>query len=246
MSGVFMEGGTPFRGALDDLRLFAAALSASTIQALRNCSLPQPAFQAPFAGRPYFVPIGNSELYLGEKDARESSMPLENGKEFFGAAQFAASDGRCALTELRGAPLPGSLRIAMDIESPLNGSEGENLAGPYLDAAPLGPLDSTSQLSGLWIALNGLGRISVRPLSKRDQVIAASTSRAGFDPGKAHRLEVERRASALRVLLDGALALTLDSLPAARNHAAGIAFQVGRRPLSSLPQRIRNLSIEQM
>jgi hypothetical protein len=84
----------------------------------------------------------------------------------------------------------------------------------------------------------------VRRLPRDEQVIASAPRPADFAPLRTHRLVVERQAGTLRVLLDGSPALTLNSPRAGRNQAAGIAFKVGNKPLSRLPQRVRNLSIE--
>ncbi len=245
--GLFMGGGKPYRGALDDMRVYVGALSPSSILALYHCAQPEPAIPTPLAGRLYFVPVGDSELTLGTRGPSDTSAPLENHKEFFGAAQFAVSDGSCRWGALRGTPLPSPVRISMDVElPPMAADNGENLAGPFFDSPPLGPFDRLMQAPGVWIALGRDGRVTVRPLASRGQILAASPALASWDALAVHHLVVERLPRTVRVAVDGAAVMTLPLAADATKPTGGIAFQMPDKPIDTAPQRIRNLTIERM
>ena len=238
--GIFLAGGTPFKGTIDDLRIFPGALSMTQIKALYSCGFPEEAYQAPVSGRPWFVPLGLSEPYFGQKGPDDKSIPLENRKDAFEAVEFASSDGVCAVRNLGGVALPEQFRIAMDVELP-----GSGMAGPFLDAPPLSPADSPidGKYPADWVALDSDGFVTVRPLERGTKVLARSGVIAGFDRGKPHHLVIDRMPDQVRIFVDGNPALKWTRRRVASGRAAGVAFEVRGTPLFGTPQRVRNIVI---
>jgi len=228
--GVFMLGGTPYEGLMDEVRLFDGALTPSWIEALRNCGEFKNRFHTSGAKDGYFVPIGRSELITD----REGS--LENRKERFGAAQLAYSGGDCAMGDLHGSAMPESYRLSMEVELPRTDQDIVLAAGPTVLMEQVGPVETTQE--GYWIALSNDGRVTVRLMRERERSLAEWRIPGGFDAARVHELAVIVQGYALTVEVAGTRVIAIQ-VPKTGGRAAGVAFSTGGTPLHNLPQRVR-------
>lgn len=233
--GVFMLGGTPYEGLLDDLRLFRSALTPTWIQALYNCGESRNRFRSSMGGAGFFVPTGDAELTPGTDGF------LENRKEGFGGAQLAFSDGVCEMKALRGAAMPDAYRLSMEVELPNSGPAVVLSAGPTVLAERAGP--GVVPQRGYWIALSNNGTVAVRPVGDREKTLAEWRDPSGFDAGRAYTLSVAVRGQSLAVDLNGSTVITLRTAETG-GRAAGVAFAAGGTPLHTLPQRVRAVRLK--
>jgi DNA-binding winged helix-turn-helix (wHTH) protein len=252
--GVFMGGGRPLQGSIDDLRVYAIALKNYDVKALYGCTKPEPDLQLPIPGKGYFLSAA-SDIELEREPAGLNLAHYAGG---FGALQFAVSNGRCALKSLQGAAMPRDFRIGMDVSVPKVGRENSR-SGPFFGAPPL-RIDQDLGKSagpGYWLSLNSKGVLELwaagQIMDGAGKPIASSIPLAGFDCSRFHRLEIQVRNGALSVMLDASPARLLDRsgaevlrLKGLRAGCAGVAFLAPVRPLFSTPQKVRNVRVSRM
>jgi hypothetical protein len=248
-AGLFMAGGVPFQGFLDDLRIFAGALWLGEIAAIYRCTSPESALTLPFSGRPYFLPLGNTEMIMEPRPPGASSAPLANYTSGLAAVQFAVSDGRCGYQSLRGAVMPHNLRLRLKIQAPGWGPGRATAAGAFFGSRPLTPrqrLDEPGN-TGVWVGLSSEGTVSVRRVGvgwdRPEGILARASAFPRFDDRKPHDLTIELRGRRLRAWVDTTpvpeVVLAEDA-----EGAAGIAFHASGKPLFSLPLRATDLVID--
>jgi len=252
--GRAIEAGTPFRGAIGDVRVYRRALSAAQVAALYRCTSRQPDLTLAGGQALYYLPaFSDGVLQVGPE--REVLNP---GYGLAGL-QLAQSDGVCRLNSLRGASLGDNLYMAMDLLVPAAAGQLVT-AGPYFRSRAAAPGDGIigGTSAGYWVQLDSDGRVRVRCLNPH-RVVAFTPVPAVFDGIHFHRLETLVRGTSLQVKLDG-VPLEFDqegrpvnvvSIPAAwvgppktgtNQGTAGIAFSSEPRE-SGGHQQARNIVV---
>jgi len=243
--GGFLGNYTHFRGAIDDVRVFNRALQLAEIQGLYGCS----------SGGRYLLPVFPGNIRI------EPSSLIRNAGTGYAGVQLARSDGRCAVTTLRGENVGQNLNMQMDLLVPTDSAGDVSEAGPYFRSRAAAPGDGIigGTSAGYWVQLHSNGMVRIKRLNPH-AVVAFSSARPGFDPAVFHHLEISVRGRGLSVWLDsdrlsfdqaGETVTTIElpplwDRPPAVGHndgAAGIAF--GSELLSSRigGQQVKNLTI---
>lgn len=252
--GRYLHDGTPFRGAIDDVRAYRRALQPQEVQALYRCSAREPDIVLAGVSH-YFLPVFNDGPIVDRK-----TREIRNAGTDFSGVQFARSDGVCAAESLRGAETGQNLRIQVELMVPSDPAGHYTEAGPYFRSrrayAGEGLIGGTS--AGYFVQLDSRGMVKVRRLYPQ-AVVAFSSAPAAFDPAIFHSLEVVAQGEVLRVRLDhielsfdqggrltGSVAIPAEwekSTPRGKNAgAAGIAFLSEDRSRIG-GQRARNIAV---
>ncbi|MGA2269224.1 MAG: LamG-like jellyroll fold domain-containing protein [Bryobacteraceae bacterium] len=221
--GQSLMGGSAFRGAIDDVRVYHRALSAAQVAALYRCSA-----DLKDLASYYYLPVYYSGVAI------DGPATLHNEGLDYSGIQLALPGGECALGSLRGADVGQDLRIAVDLLVPKGPAGTVCEAGPYFRSRRAAPDDGLigGTSAGYWVQLFSNGLVRVKRLNPQ-AVVAFSPPDGRFDAGVFHHLEMEARGSTLDVWLDGKPVLERVAIPAAwegppaigRNEgAAGIAF----------------------
>jgi DNA-binding winged helix-turn-helix (wHTH) protein len=179
-----------FRGAIDDVRVFAHALDSAKVQALYRCS----------AGirdldEFYYLPVANGL-------AIEPNGAFRNDLADYAGVQLARPTRDCSLVSLRGANVAQDLRISVDLLTPSTGGYISG-AGPYFRSRAAAPGDGIlgGTSAGYWVELCSNGVIKVRRLNPL-AVVAFTAGDPRFDASVYHRLEVEAHGEELTVRMD--------------------------------------------
>ena len=198
--GRAMEAGTPFRGAIGDVRVYGRALSAAQIAALYRCTSRQTDLTLAGGQSLYYFPVFSD----GSPQVGPEREVLNPGYGLVGL-QLAQSDGVCRLDSLRGASLGDDLYMAMDLLVPAAAGQLVT-AGPYFRSRAAAPGDGIigGTSAGYWVQLDSDGRVRVRCLNPH-RVVAFTPVPAIFDGTHSHRLETLVRGTILQVKLDGVL-----------------------------------------
>jgi DNA-binding winged helix-turn-helix (wHTH) protein len=203
---------TCFRGAIDDVRVFARALLPAEAQALYRCSARIADAPGP-RGPVYFLPVAseNAPLPVLAITPAAGGLPAsirKIGPDLAGI-QFASSQKGCAINSVRGADVGQDLYMSVELKLPRAGDRTSS-GGPYFRsrraAAGDGLVGGTS--AGYWVQLDSAGVVRVRRLNPHE-VVAFTQPRPGFDPGEFHRLEIAVQGTLLQAALDGS-ALAFD------------------------------------
>jgi hypothetical protein len=256
--GHYLENSTPYRGDIDDVRVYSQALPAPTLMALYRCASGQADFALESGGRYFGLPVFQDAIIQFGPGGE-----IRNDGNDLGGIQLAASDGLCAIESLRGAAVGQDLDIGMEVLVPAQPGGAVAVAGPYFRSRAAAPGDGLigGTSAGYWVQLFSTGVTKVRRLNPH-RVVAFAAAPAGFDPAQFHRLEVSARGSQLRVALDGTalqfdqggVMVTSVAIPAAWegpppsgfNHGtAGVAFASEPRGRAT-GQRFRNLQISSL
>jgi DNA-binding winged helix-turn-helix (wHTH) protein len=198
--GRLVESATPFRGTIQDVRVFARAMGAPWIQAMYRCKSRQADLTLPDGRTFYYLPVFPfAHIRFG--DAHEIRQA---GTELSGV-QFARLDGGCAIESLRGADAGQDLTVSAEILVPPQREGQDVAAGPYFRSRAAAPGDGIigGTSAGYWVHLHPTGVVKVRRLNPH-QIVAFSAPRRGFDATRFHKLEVTAHGSELEVALDGA------------------------------------------
>jgi hypothetical protein len=191
-------GGTPFRGAIDDVRLYGRALGAPRMAALYRCGSRQADLVVAGRGALYAFPIFPEGAV--KFDAQHS---LRHPGPGLGGVQFARSDGACSVDSLRGADLGDDLSLSVELLVPAPPGGGLLTAGPYLRSRAAAPGDGIigGRSAGYWVQLYSDGVVKVRCLNPH-QIVAFTAPPREFDAGRFHALEVRAGGRLLEVKLD--------------------------------------------
>ena len=197
--GRAIAGGTPFRGAIDDVRLYGRALSAQQMAALYGCSSHQADVSVAGRGALYEFPI-----FPGGAVESDGLHNLRHLGTALGGVQFARSDGACSLDSLRGADLGEDLSLSVDLLVPAVPDGGLLTAGPYLRSRAAAPGDGIigGRSAGYWVQLYSDGVVKVRCLNPH-QIVAFTAPSREFDARRFHHLQVRASAGNLEVTMDG-------------------------------------------
>ncbi len=238
--GNSLAGGSVFRGAIDDVRVYARALTEAQAGALYRCSAERqdlPGF--------YDLPLFQGAA-IEDRAADSSSGTVRNAGVDFGGIQFARPEGDCALERLRGADLGPDLRVSADLLV----SAGA-VAGPYFRARRAAPGDTVT--GGYWVQLLSTGVVKVKRLTPAG-VVAVSQGPTKFDQAVFHNLEIEARGPRLTASLDGRPVafeqqgkrvdgVAIASVTVPNQGAAGIAFAPEDNRGQTGGQQARNIQI---
>jgi len=189
---------TPFRGAIDDVRVHGRALAPPWIMALYRCSSQQTDLLLPGGLRFYYLPVfPSSDIQIG------SAGQVVNTGGGYGGIQLGRSDGNCAIDSIRGADIGQDLQISVDLLAPPQ-AHGEVMGGPYFRSRAAAPGDGTigGTSAGYWVQLDSTGRVRVRCLNPQ-RVVAYAAPAPDFDATRFHRLEIVACGTELQAALDG-------------------------------------------
>ena len=191
--GSALGGGTTFRGAIDDVRLYPHALTKHEVQALYRCGLGEPDVRLPDGGY-YYLPV-----FPSNATSIAEGVLTNTGQDFSGA-QLRRMESDCDLSAIRGSNLGQNLRVRVELLVP--GKESQ--AGPYFRAraAYVGDGLFGGQAAGYWVALWSTGIVQIRRLNP-SSTVAVAAAPLEFDPALFHVLEAEVRGELLEVSLDG-------------------------------------------
>lgn len=248
--------GTPFRGAIDDVRVFARALRTSELMGLHRCQSGATDVQVGRQGY-FFSPVfGDSIAFT----AGNPSTEVRNlGNDYSGVA-LARPEPGCRLISVHGADLGQDLRIEAELlldAPPGNVTE----AGPYFRSRGANPGDGIAggASAGFWVQLLSTGQVRVQRLNPMS-AIAFSEAPPSFDASRFHHLAADVKASSLEVQLDrrpvlfdvgGARQRTVPldpkwetTVPPGRNRGSvGIAFGASRNRSAAGGQRARRITV---
>jgi DNA-binding winged helix-turn-helix (wHTH) protein len=254
--GRSLLGNSPFLGAIDDVRVYSAALDASKIDALYRCST-----QSHDLGGYYYLPVFYPGLAIEDRRAGDSSAPLRQAGIGLTGMQLAVPHGDCGISSLRGADAGQDLRIAADILVPIDAEGRTTEAGPYFRsrAAMAGDGIIGGESAGYWLQLQSTGIILVKRLNPQ-AVVAFSNPDPAFDSAVFHHLEMEARGEMLTAWLDGKPVEFLQggagvSIPPVwdgpprlgqNQGAAGIGFSSDQSRGKAGGQRVKNLQVSRL
>ncbi|MBS1828356.1 MAG: winged helix-turn-helix domain-containing protein [Acidobacteria bacterium] len=190
-----MYTGTSFRGALDDVRVFARPLHGAKIRSLYRCRAGVVDLEVGGRGF-YFAPVYGDMVETGPATLRNL------GKDFAGAVLVKASTD-CSLASTASADMGQDLTIGMDLQ--LGGADGlVREGGPFFRSRRASPGDGIigGTSAGFWVHLDSKGQVRVMRLHPM-ATIAFSEPVSSFDAGAFHRLEARVRGDSLQVSLDG-------------------------------------------
>jgi DNA-binding winged helix-turn-helix (wHTH) protein len=200
-----LGGGTPFRGEIDDVRVYNAAVSAYQASALFRCSAGLE--DIAFGGASYyFLPLygnGRAVHFIRNEEGRVEEV--RNAGRDFAGIQFARRQDECSMESLRGADSGQNLRIVADLLVPTDAAGHETEAGPYFRSRRAAPGDGLlgGTSAGYWVMLHSTGQVTIRRLNP--QAVVAFTSVPKFDAAIFHRVEMTAVGEQLRVKVDGRL-----------------------------------------
>ncbi len=235
-------GGTPFRGQVNDIRVFSRALRPADVQALYRCASPAGDLDVPGRGAHYFAPVFGMDVRVSPTGQGEGSARIQNtGKDYAGAA-FVRRQPDCAWRDTLASDMGQDLDMEMEIR--VGGlAEGPIASGgPYFRSRRSVPGDGIvgGTSAGYWVQLLSAGQVRVKRLHPA-AAIAFSARPDRFDPDAFHSLKVSVRGAAMEAALDGG-ALVFDqggvqrptvdlppawetaSPPGKNQGAAGVAF----------------------
>jgi DNA-binding winged helix-turn-helix (wHTH) protein len=239
---------SPFRGLMEDLRIYARPLQKLEIEAIYRCGKEQPDITV--GGKPYYyLPV------FADGAAVADDGSFTNRGPDVGGIQLAEQNGDCGVDLLRGADLGQDLSITMDL-SVLRDAQGHTTeAGPYFRSRRAYPGDGIvgGTSSGYWVKLYSSGEVRVfqlRPLVR----IGVAPAPEQFDSGRFHHLEAEAKGAELRVWLDGAPVMFEQDGHHVQSIAilgtgtgrgtAGVAFSADANRGAAGGQRVKNLKID--
>ena len=257
--GQFLAGGSTFRGAVDDVRVYRQALGDAQAAALYRCSA-----EVRDAASYYYLPVHLATTVMEDRRPEDASTSIRNDGKDYAGIQFARPEGDCALASLRGAELGQDLRISVELLVPADAARRITQAGPYFRSRRAAPGDGVigGTSAGYWVQLLSTGTVKVKRLNP-PAVVAFSKPPPGFDPAVFHQLETEARGASLTVRLDGS-AVVFDqrgkpvqsvSIPSTWNGpppvgqnqgTAGIAFGAEDNRTQLGGQQARNVRITQL
>jgi hypothetical protein len=188
--------GTFFRGQLEDVRVFNAALSAQQVAALYRCSS---GADLNIDGTPYFLlPV------WGGADVRPGGEIRNTGKDT-GGVQFARMKDNCSLDSLRGADAGQDLHIAMDLLVASDSAGRKTEAGPYFRSRRAAPGDGLigGTSAGYWVVLFSTGMVTVQRLNPG--AVVAFAQLPHFDASVFHHLEIAAVGERLQAAVDGSV-----------------------------------------
>lgn len=259
--GTGFTGGTGFRGAIDDIRVYERPLRADEIHTLYRCLTRAEDIQVEGRGAYQFIPIFGDHVETIPESGEGSVRVKNTGKDFAGIV-FARPNSDCALRSLHGADLGQDLNIEAQLRVPLGPNGAVSDAGPFFRSRRANPGDGIvgGTSAGFWVLLDSTGQVRVRRLHP-GAVLAFSNAVEGFDPEAFHNLEVAVHGETLEVALDGRL-VTFDasgakmtSLPlqpawlsaspkGSNGGAGGIAFSCTRNRGQAGGQEARNIRVK--
>ncbi len=210
--GRYLTSGTPFRGAISDVRVFGRALGLLELQALQRCTSGKVDLKLP-GGFYFFLPVfRDGAVIAGDGE-------ISNGARDLGGVQLARSDGACSITSLRGADLGQNLHMSADLFVPTDGTHTTS-AGLYFRSRRAAPGDGLigGTSAGYTVDLESDGSVRVTRLNPH-AVVAFRPPPATFDSTAFHTLEVDVQGEFVQVRLDHGM----------------IAFQHGDKLVSSVP-----------
>ncbi|HLJ45826.1 MAG TPA: LamG-like jellyroll fold domain-containing protein [Bryobacteraceae bacterium] len=210
--GKYLLGGTPFRGAIRDVRVLGRALGQLELLALLRCTSGKADLRLA-GGSYFFLPIYREGAVISE------SGEIANSGRDFGGVQIARAEGGCSVTSLRGADLGQNLEIHADLLVPTDGTH-ITTAGLYFRSRKAAPGDGLigGTSAGYSVELESDGRVRVWRLNPQ-AVVAFRPAAPGFDAGAFHALDLDVRGEFLQARLD---------------HVA-MAFQYGNKVVTSVP-----------
>ena len=198
--GRFLLNGTPFRGAIGDVRVYSRVLKPSEVQAQYRCKSGEPDLRLKLnrSGIHYYMPIFYDAVLID----RASGELRNTGKDLAGV-QFARSDGVCSAASLQGADVGQDADIRMELLVPADVEGHSTGAGPYFRSRKAGVGDGIigGSSAGYLVQLDSSGMVKVRRLNPH-AVVAFSAAISGFDSSVFHALEVRAEGETLRVQLD--------------------------------------------
>ncbi len=250
-------GSTPFRGDIDDVRVYSRTMGAAEIRALLRCVTAP----ADLGGDLQFVPVFNTAVRIEPAAMGESSAKVGNTGQDFAGISIARRDAGCAIRSTLAADMGQDLTIEADIRTGGNSTDQITEAGPYLRSRTSAPGDGIigGTSAGYWVQLRSNGQVRVRRLNPYT-TIAFSGPEPGFDANAFHRLSVTARGDALIVTVDGRV-MTFDQAganvtevrlapeweklaPKGKNRgAAGIAFSAESNRNHATGQQARNIRL---
>jgi len=263
--GRAMWGGTPFRGEIDDIRVYARALAPAELFGIHRCMTGLDDLRD--APGIFFTSVIGLNTALDRMPEGEGSARFRNAAKDYAGIAFArrVAGAGCPVRGAASIDMGQDLRIEADIRTSGNASDQLTEAGPFFrsrrSAAGDGIMGGTS--AGYWVQLKSNGHVAMRRLHPASTVAFTVSVPAGFDPSKFHRLAVEVKGGSARVWLDGEL-LTFDQagrktsevdLPAAwetaepkgRNGgAAGFAVGAEANRTKAGGQEIRNIRVTKL
>ncbi len=153
-------------------------------------------------GRPgYFLPIWRRDF---DGTAVEiSSGSVRHTRNDFAGIQFAAADGDCAISRVRGANVGQDITISAEVLVP-KAEDSLTIAGPYFRSRSAAPADGLigGASAGYWLQLDSEGALTVLRLNPHE-VIARSPRVETFDSLAFHRIEAAVRGAEAEVAVDG-------------------------------------------
>jgi len=254
-----LRTGTPFRGAIDDVRVFGRALRPSEVMALHRCLAGRADIE--IGGQAYFfAPVFGGRVSLAPPENGEVSTRVRMMERDFGGITFVRPESGCAMRSIRGADIGQSFRIEAELrfeDAPGLVSE----AGPYFRSRAASPGDGLigGTSAGFWVQLASTGQVRVVRLHPY-ATIAFSRTPSGFNPRRFHKLAADLQGGTLRVTVDeeevefdvGGVrtpAAPLDpkwetASPAGINDgSAGFAFGASRNRGRAGGQEVRNIRV---
>ena len=198
-------GGTGFRGAIDDIRVYERALRPGDLQALYRCTSGAVDLASERFGQFYFISIMGPNAEISSIPG-ESSAHVRNVEKDFGGVTFVRRVADCPLSSVRAAEVGQDLTIETELRVP-PGPAGESTeAGPYFRCRRSSPGDGIigGTSAGYWVQLLSTGQVRVKRLNPV-AVVAFSAIPDQFDSAAFHKLEASINGDVLEVALDGRL-----------------------------------------
>ena len=114
--GASPGGETPFRGLIDDVRVFTGALKPNTVASLTRSSLG--AADVEIGGSKFFFLPVHEGVSIQPDLSAEHAESITNAGMDFGGMQFAHTTNGCSIAYLEGADVGQDLRMSADLQTP--------------------------------------------------------------------------------------------------------------------------------
>jgi hypothetical protein len=202
--GTAFQRGTPFRGAIDDARIYERALRSTEIRSLYRCMTGVNDLTLEGGGSYYFAPLYGDEVEIRAPRSGEGTASLRNAGTDFAGAMLVSREPDCGLRSIHGANIGQDLNIEAELLVPSGPSGAISEGGPYFRSRRANPGDGIvgGTSAGFWVYLDSTGQVHVLRLHPR-VMLAVGTAPKDFDPGIFHKLEAAVHGETLEVALDG-------------------------------------------
>ncbi len=209
--GTGFSGGTTFRGAVDDIRVYERALRPDEIRSLYRCLANAGDIEMPDRGSYQFVPLYGDSVEVLPRRPGDNSAGVRNAGTDYAGVTIVRRESDCGLRSIHGADMGQDLNIEAKLLVPVGAGGVVADAGLYFRSRRANPGDGIvgGTSAGFCVRLDSTGQVRVQRLHP-NAMLAFSNAPERFDPKVFHHLEAAVHGETLEVALDGTV-VTFDA-----------------------------------